>query len=535
MKKPTYLLTLLLFLCLSSFVYRYRSAIANYFHPVPEKVRTMLAATEAHRDELQKVIEHYQNPEDSLKLKAAYFLLENMAYHGTVEVIWNNTRANFDMLAYEDRKGMRQARDSLESLYGSVQPVTHFSNDLTSLSSEFLIRNIDGAFQAWQQPWAAHVTFEQFCEFILPYRCKTEPPTLHWRQKMFEQYRWLGDSLKVPEDPVEACTQINEKLKSWFSFNSLFYEYPARLSLEKLLEQQRGNCEDMSTMAMYAMRAMGIPIGSDFVPYWGRWNSGHNWNVVLAKDNTFLPFMGTEASPEYSQADEPKHSYMGYKGLAKVYRSTFQFNANSLAHIKTAEETIPPFLNSGTFTDVTAEYTQTYDLTLRLEENPTPESRFVYLCVFNSGTWKAVHWSPIEQDGRTRFSEMGANIIYRPMFYNGTYSPAGPPFHLLPDGRMTSLEPSSDSTVSLRADRWGPWLSGADDSNAVHPGKDYELFYWKNNQWESLGRQKATSSEIAFANAPRNGYFRLQCDGDPTGRIFIIHKVEGEQTHMIWH
>ncbi|NOY50288.1 MAG: hypothetical protein GXO88_06990 [Chlorobi bacterium] len=45
---------------------------------IPENVKQVLKNAGKNRKELLKVIENYQNPEDSLKLKAAYFLIGNM-------------------------------------------------------------------------------------------------------------------------------------------------------------------------------------------------------------------------------------------------------------------------------------------------------------------------------------------------------------------------------------------------------------------------------------------------------------------------
>lgn len=44
------------------------------------------------------------------------------------------------------------------------------------ITASYLIRNIDHAFGMWEkQPWGKYIKFEDFCEYILPYRVAFEP------------------------------------------------------------------------------------------------------------------------------------------------------------------------------------------------------------------------------------------------------------------------------------------------------------------------------------------------------------------------
>ena len=54
--------------------------------PKNEALETALKLAGNNRGELEKILEHYsQDPADSLKLKAAKFLIENMPGHYTLE------------------------------------------------------------------------------------------------------------------------------------------------------------------------------------------------------------------------------------------------------------------------------------------------------------------------------------------------------------------------------------------------------------------------------------------------------------------
>ncbi|MCL2329299.1 MAG: hypothetical protein FWC39_12410, partial [Bacteroidetes bacterium] len=49
------------------------------------------------------------------------------------------------------------------------------------------------------------------------------------------------------------------------------------------------------------------------------------------------------------------------------------------------------------------------------------------------------------------------------------------------------------------------------DDNFIKEGEEYELFYWDNYQWNSLGRQTGTSKQyLEYTNAPSNALFWLR-------------------------
>ena len=48
------------------------------------------------------------------------------------------------------------------------------------------------------------------------------------------------------------------------------------------------------------------------------------------------------------------------------------------------------------------------------------------------------------------------------------------------------------------------------DGNAIAPNDKYELFYWDNNKWKSLGTKKATSPILIFEKVPSGGVYLLR-------------------------
>ena len=81
-----------------------------------------------------------------------------------------------------------------------------------------------------------------------------------------------------------------------------------------MMETKLGRCEDMTNMTIFALRANGLPVTSDYTPHWANSGNNHAWNAILDKNDSVIIFMGGEANPgEYE---------LGHK-LAKVYRKSF--------------------------------------------------------------------------------------------------------------------------------------------------------------------------------------------------------------------
>ena len=69
------------------------------------------------------------------------------------------------------------------------------------------------------------------------------------------------------------------------------------------------------------------------------------------------------------------------------------------------------------------------------------------------------------------------------------------------------------------------------DDNFIKEGEEYELFYWNNNQWNSLGKQTGTSKQyLEYVNAPSNALFWLR--NHTKGREERIFTYEDEK--QIW-
>ena len=139
------------------------------------------------RPELEQVLEHYKD--DSLKLEAARFLIRHMpghySYADTATLHRYALAADSILTAMEGLPAdtICHAIDSMASRLG-MDRLTLIP-DCRIITAGFLIRNIDLAFDDWQhRPWNAALSFQDFCETLLPYKVEDLQPIEDWRTQL---------------------------------------------------------------------------------------------------------------------------------------------------------------------------------------------------------------------------------------------------------------------------------------------------------------------------------------------------------------
>jgi len=488
---------------------------------IPSGVELVLVSAKDNRGELEKVISHYRGLNDTTKLSAAYFLIENMegqCYSITKIVDTSGNSVDFDVLDYPNYKAMVAGWDSVESKIGSIDfKRDTLIYDVNNISAKYLIENIDLAFEAWEKPWAKQLTFDQFCEYILPYRSSNEPIE-SWRRQLYERYNWIEDSIIDITNPTEACSLINSELTSWYVFDPRFYRHPTDLGLSEMFEFKKGRCEDMTNLAIYAMRAQGVPVMSDYTPAWPNTGNNHAWNATLTKDNKVVIFMGGQTNPyDYKLANKK----------AKVYRKTFGRQKSSLAMTAPDYEKIPGWLRSSHYIDVTKDYITATDVKLKLQRGKPDSVNYAYLYVFNSGDWKAIHWGNINNDSVT-FTDMGMDIAYLPCYYkDGNFIPAGNQFILKYNGSISETIADTINTISINlystTRKVTKKATDEIEKASFKDGAEYELFYW-NDDWIKVDAKPAVKERpLHFDRVPSNAlYWLVEKDSKKEERIFTV-------------
>jgi len=488
------------------------------FGTILKSVKVVIDKVGTNRDAFLKSIEYFKKQKDKRKLEALYFLISNMEDKSYIKysvVDKNGNPIKFNPLIYKNYKEMSKVWYKLVKEKGAHHLKSEEIKDINVITSDFLIENIELSFKAWEEkPWAKSYNFKQFLEYILPYRGSNEPLE-RWRAYFFNKYISLEKKMKDREDPVEATIMINSSLMKWFKFDDIYYEHPTDQGLSDMLKSKRGRCEDMTNLAIYTLRANGIAVVSDFTPFWAVSNNNHAWNAVITRKGKVVPFMGGLRNP---------YDYKITNRVAKVYRKTFSINHNSLP-FKISEKMIPNrYLKVKSMIDVTPFYTSISDFSLKIKN--INNSKYAYLCVFNTGNWEAVGYGKIKGESAV-FKDVGNDdIVYIIALYNGEkLIPASYPFILKPDGHKYFLKPNKKETeniliksITKRTIKDATVLS---KEKKLKENNGFELYFY-NKKWVKVKESELTKDGLVFKNVPKNSLLWLvKKDGRKDERIFI--------------
>ncbi|WP_172919336.1 hypothetical protein [Capnocytophaga canis] len=374
-----------------------------------EKLEFALQQAENNRLELEKVLNHYKN--DSLKYKSAVFLIENMPYYSyqvsseidSTKDLLTDIFEKWDFSEKERQKGILFQRTSSPTI----------KQDIKEIKANLLIENIDYAFKVWKErSWNRHLSFEDFCELILPYRIAEEPLT-NWRKKYYEKYTPILDSLYQGTDVVEACNILSDYLKT-----EKFYYFPdfgtPRQGAEFQFKNRIGTCRDACDIATYVMRAVGIPVTTDMYPYSPEYQIDHEWNVVRDTTGKYLPFW-------YEQFNAVRdENFTDKRKKGKVFRMTYGLQS-PVKEIKK----LPLSLQKPFMKDVTSEYFGKNEVSIPFKGNI--ENTFIGVFTARNG-WFVVGQGKIEKEA-IHFESIEPFVIYQPLTYkNNMLIPITYPF-----------------------------------------------------------------------------------------------------------
>lgn len=459
------------------------------------ELRETLKLAGDNRGELEKVLDHYsQDPADSLKYRAALYLVKKMAdpnmgylYNGRFDRLMHFVTDSMDSYGLSLQKSRNRLTNKAIRLkrfdaiwaegverFGNPQSfVFNTYRDVKTISAKLLIENIDHAFRAWQLPWSRGYSFEEFCQYILPYRYGNEPPE-SWRGLYRKRLRFVIDSMRGRTDPVEAATCINKHLARdyWGSGN---LQIPGRGNLKAthlLKGRMSGNCYDQTGLGCSAMRAMGIATSKIFIPLWGTQAFGHTFNAVYSpQTGEWISFQTGRVHPGENKKEirtSPPKAFLGHK-------EAYGNKKNHLGYYQNMR-------------DVTHWFNRTVDITVKLDKYVNKD--FAYLCTFSKMSWRPVMWSKI-RNSKALFTNMGCGMVYLPMVKKqDRFFTAGTPIRVDATGNITRVKTHAGKRISFEITRKYPadsmnniWCSDmnggkfqvADDSLFTDPQEIYTI------------------------------------------------------------
>jgi hypothetical protein len=411
----------------------------------PNDVEEALKKANTNKDELQKVLDYYGAPKDSLKLRAAYFLIANMPNKS--HFIYS--KAQQKVLSYIDSlhielglKNVTEINDNYRRQYevayneiiGKWDKLKHNDlypsieiKDIDVITADILIENIDYAFKVWEKvPWSAEYGFEEFCEYVLPYRTRYDIP-VRWRKEFYSKYKWLLDSVHNSSDFLYASKLINESL-NW-GYNPIFNEF-YNTSILDVANVNIGVCRQHTALKIAILRSVGIP-AADI--------SGletTTWAVVPDENKKFWGWEDIQPPLKGS----PYIDTQRYIEYPKVYEYTYKIQDFPFNNVSSYD--IPQRFYDLSRKDVTKHHTDFTNVSIELTLPSPKQTDYVFLCVFNrtSKKWEAAHWGKID-DNKAYFDQMGLGCVYLPMYFsNRRFYPAAAPFYLDKDNKKTVLK-----------------------------------------------------------------------------------------------
>ncbi len=447
-----------------------------------DMLRYALQIAGLNRQELERVLNHYS--EDSLKLRAARFLIENMPGHYSYRGDLVDDYYDIAIQLFNSELTPQQQRDSLWTLTNSrFYPIgEHPIQDARIISSEYLIANIDKSFEVWNSArWAEHISFDEFCEWILPYKCTDFQSFDEWRNVLSSKFSNNLSSMPYDDESYESTfravnTVRQEIIDSIHPIGMYTKSIYPMLSAETISRMTFGTCADYVNLGVLTFRSLGIPAIIEETPSWGRYRAGHSWYVVL-NDN------GEELRSEWDISSCPGSPFFPYQRIPKVYRHTYSINKSRIDYQNNSRYKYPFSLFQ---VDVTDKYYNTSDITIDIPTGVKLSDKFAYIATFNgfSTEWQPVDYAPIMKSKAT-FVKMGRNILYIALGFDGNaLIPISNPFIIHKDGSVEYIKCNfgkrrsvdirrkyyeSENVVSMRNRIKGGRIQAADNASFANP------------------------------------------------------------------
>lgn len=385
------------------------------------------------RGELEKVLAHFsQSPADSLKLKAAIFLIENMPGHWGAD---SNSIRDFKRqidslpdLPYEQRFLLFEIPARMPHLFPGLKQ----QEDITSIHAEELIRHINRMCELKEKrPWLKHLPFEYFCNYVLPYRSGNEllgflPDTL------FAPYAdELEHIVKNYDDCRHSAFTISDYMARQNFMNRTYGM--GRVPWKKFIDSPEYQIKSKVVL----LRQAGIPAAIEYKPI--RYEDEEEyWRCINidSREGTVSTYTSKRLS------------------AGKIYRLTY--SAQDIPKPDNGEY-VPPFFRNPFQKDVSGLYWKTVDVSIPVA---LPAGlQYAYLAVYDGKEWQPTAFGKAKQ-GVCHFKELVKECVYLPVCYpQGGQQALGEPFILRADGKVETLGAVNDSVTHMRLERLSPYSS----------------------------------------------------------------------------
>lgn len=352
---------------------------------VPESVRICMEKSGINKIQFVEAIAKYSNPEDSLRLQALYYLIENMRGHGLrTYLLQDKTGAfiDYNIREYDSYQELKKARDSIEDYRGPLQFIRHYyGRDLYELKSRDMIMQVERSFSAWQHfSWGEAYSFDTFCHRILPYRSNSA---------LLDTTGGIGGSLSIEkkdilnEDVFTVAQKIKEILESKVAFDKRFIEHPKDRLLINSPGKMQGRTEDVAALFVNTLRSVGIAAAIDYVPHPLETGEYIDYWVVVwdgeGQKRTYYPF---------------SDSLKIHRDPIKVFRRSYETYNDPLPDDSLFRLMKYHHLKTGKYIDVTDEYKSTTSWKISPGAiKPLDKFKPMILAIRHNNSWLPIDWA----------------------------------------------------------------------------------------------------------------------------------------------
>lgn len=145
-------------------------------------------------------------------------------------------------------------------------------NDLAEQSFDYFVASVKQAYATKVLPWGAKINDELFRHFVLPPRVNNEVldnAREVFAQELLPRIKGLG--------MYDAVIEVNH----WCREKIVYQPTDGRTTPPvQTVSRAYGRCGEESTVAVAALRSVGIPSRQVYVPRWAHTNSNHAWVEV---------------------------------------------------------------------------------------------------------------------------------------------------------------------------------------------------------------------------------------------------------------
>lgn len=149
--------------------------------------------------------------------------------------------------------------------------------DLKSLSSDFILDQLTGAFKAREEfVWCKNLPDSIFLNEVLPY-CNLDENRDNWREDFYNRF---SPYVKDCKNIYEAIDSVNFNIMKELGVEYNTKRSAVNISPFQAIEEQMATCTGLSFLLVNAFRSVGIPARIAGTPLWTNMRGNHSWVEV---------------------------------------------------------------------------------------------------------------------------------------------------------------------------------------------------------------------------------------------------------------